>query len=60
MSVYWLIAIRFGINIAGIGLLTILLRRLLLKKGGGGFTCFVIALGALYILLIVAKVWVRH
>jgi len=60
MSVEWLLAIKLGICIAVIGLLTILLRRLLSKKGVGTFTCFVIALGAPYILPIVVKGWLRH
>ena len=54
MSVYWYVAIFFGIYIAFLWLMTMLLRRLLSKKGVGGFTCFVLVLGALSILQIVA------
>jgi hypothetical protein len=58
MSVYWFVAIRSGIYIAFLWLMTILLRRLLSKRGTGTFTCFVIVLGAVSILQIVAAI--RH
>jgi hypothetical protein len=54
MGVYWYVALLIGIEIAVIWLMTMLLRRLLSKKGVGGFTCFVLVLGALSILQIVA------
>jgi uncharacterized membrane protein YhiD involved in acid resistance len=53
MSVYWFVAILFGMYIAFLWLMTILLRRLLSKKGVGTFTCFVVVLGAVSILQIV-------
>jgi hypothetical protein len=53
MSVYWFIAIKIGICIAFLGLMTILLRLSLSKKGVGTLTCFAIALGAFFILKIV-------
>jgi hypothetical protein len=55
----WSVVIKIGINIAVIGVLTILLRRALSKKGVGTFTCFVIVLGALWILKVAAK-WLSH
>ena len=55
----WSVAIQIALNIAVIGLLTILLRRALSKKGVGTFTCFVIVLGALWILKAAAK-WLTH
>jgi hypothetical protein len=50
MSFSWVIAIKIGIYIAVIWLMTILLRRLLSKRGWGTFTCFVIALAVISIL----------
>lgn len=53
MSVYWFIAIKSGICVAFLGLMTILLRLSLSKKGVGTLTCFAIALGTFVILKIV-------
>jgi hypothetical protein len=53
MSFYWVLAIKIGIPIAILGLLTTLLR-LLSKRRVGTFTCFVIALGAVSLLRAVA------
>jgi hypothetical protein len=60
MSVYWFLAIKIGIDIAAIWLMTILVRRLLSKRGVGGFTCFVISLGALSIPKVVAAILATH
>ena len=59
MSVHWFVAIKLGIAIAFLGLMTILLRLSLSKKRVGTFTCFVIAL-AVSVALQKVAVWLRH